>query len=275
MKKLWCAMACGALAFGCSAAGAEDSNLPWEKGSLSVGGFITSSSTELQINSNTLGAGAVVDLENLLGVDADKSTWRVDGFYRFGSSRRHQIDIHYYSSRRTGNRVLDEQIQIGDQVFPVNAVVDTKFDLSFINAEYSYAFFQDDRVRLAAAVGLHTTGVDLKLQQIGGAAQVEEESFTAPLPVFGLHGDVVLTDRWRIKGSVDLFYLSLSGYKGALADSMLAVEYLPFKHLGFGAGLNAVRIKAESDGNNDYGLDLNGELKFRFTGALLYLKAYY
>lgn len=275
MNKVWYATVCCALVFGCSTAAAEGGDQPWEKGSLSIGGFITSSSTEIQVNSDTLGAGAVVDLENLLGVGSDKSTWRVDGFYRLGSSRRHQIDVHYYNSRRSGSRVLDQDIQVGDQIFPVNAVVDTRFDLTFVNADYSYAFLQDDRVRLAAAVGLHVTGVELKLQEVGGSAQVEEQSFTAPLPVVGLKADIALTQRWRLRGGIDVFYLSLSGYQGVLADSILAVEYLPFKHIGFGAGVNSLRINVKADGNSDTGLDLNGRLNFRFTGALLYVKAYY
>jgi hypothetical protein len=275
MKSIWRAVACGAFVLGCGAVQAADGNLPWEKGSLSIGGFITNSTTELQINSKALGAGAVVDLENALGVSADKTTWRLDGFWRFGSTRRHQIDVHYYDSRRSGSKVLDQDIQIGDEAFPINAAVDTEFDLRFLNVDYSYAFLQDSRVRLSGAIGLHTTGVELKMQEVGGAARVEEESFTAPLPVVGLRGDVVLTEKWRLKGGLDLLYLSYSGYTGVLSDALLAVEWLPFKHVGFGAGLNAVNIKVESDGDNDYGLDLNGEVKLSFTGAMLYIKAFY
>jgi hypothetical protein len=275
MKDVCYAMACGAFALGCGAAQAADGSLPWEKGSLSIGGFITNSSTDLQINSDSLGVGAVVDVEDALGVSSDKSTWRLDGFWRFGNTRRHQIDFNYFDSRRSGNKVLDEQIQIGDEVFPINARVDTEFDLRFINVNYSYAFLQDNRVRLAAAIGLHTTSVELKLQEVGGSAKVEEESFTAPLPAVGLRGDVVLTERWRLRGGLDVFYLSTGGYTGVLSDALLAVEWLPFKHLGFGAGLNAINIKVEADGDDDYGLDLNGELKFRFTGAMLYIKAFY
>ena len=275
MKNVWNTLACGAFALGCGAAQAADGNLPWEKGSLSIGGFITNSSTDLQINSDSLGVGAVVDLEDTLGVSSDKSTWRLDGFWRFGNTRRHQIDFTYFDSRRSGNRVLDESIQIGDEVFPINARVDTEFDLRFINVNYSYAFFQDDRVRLAGAVGLHTTGVELKLKEVGGAANVEEESFTAPLPAVGLRGDIALTERWRLKAGLDVFYLSTGGYTGVLSDALLAVEWLPFKHVGFGAGLNAINIKVDADGDDDYGLDLNGQLKFRFTGAMLYIKAFY
>ncbi|MGH8761496.1 MAG: hypothetical protein ACREVW_18645, partial [Burkholderiales bacterium] len=96
-------------------------------------------------------------------------------------------DLHYFDSRRSGNNVLDDQIQIGDTVFPVGAQVASEFDLKFINLDYSYAFFQDDRVRLSVAGGLHTTGVHYKVAS-PGLALFEDESFIAPLPVVGLRG---------------------------------------------------------------------------------------
>ena len=274
MKNVWNTLACGAFALWCGAAQAADGNLPWEKGSLSLGALIADSNTELQINSDTLGAGAVVDLENGLGVSSDISTWRLDAFWRFGRTRRHQLDIHYYDSRRDGSRTLGQDIQVGDQTFPAGSGVSTEFDLQFINIDYSYAFLQDERVRIAVAGGLHTTRVRLKLES-PGLALFEDESVTAPLPVVGLRGDVVLTEHWRLRGGLDVLYLSLSGYTGVLSDATLAVEWLPFKHVGFGAALNAVNIKVKADGDDEYGLDLNGELKFRFTGAMLYIKAFY
>ena len=47
---------------------AQSEDLPWEKFSIAVGGFLTESDTSIQLNSKTLGIGAVVDLENVLGV---------------------------------------------------------------------------------------------------------------------------------------------------------------------------------------------------------------
>ena len=58
------------------AAHAQDN--PWEKFSIAVGGFLTESDTRIQINSKNLGVGAIVDLENVLGVERSYSTYRVD-----------------------------------------------------------------------------------------------------------------------------------------------------------------------------------------------------
>jgi hypothetical protein len=263
-------IACGLLALSAGTVRAQSGSMPWEKGSIQIGGFITSSDTEMRVNSSTGAVGAVVNVEDALGVGGEKSTYRIDGFYRFGETRRHQIDLHYFDSRRSGTRVLDQTIQIGDTTFPIGATVATQFDLQFANIEYSYAFFQDDRVRLSVAGGLHTTGVKFKLDS--PPALFQDQSFTAPLPVVGLRGEVAITERWRLKGSIDAFYLEYDQFTGLLADTSLAVEYLPFKHVGFGLGVNNVRMKVESDGDNAEGTDLNGELKFNFTGLLMYAR---
>jgi hypothetical protein len=267
-------LACVLLAASAGPARAQSDGQPWEKGSIQVGGFLTSSGTEMRVDSKTGGLGAVVNLEDVLGVGADKFTYRIDGFYRFGETRRHQIDLHYFDSRRSGDRVLDETIRIGDTVFPVGATVASQFDLKFINLDYSYAFFQDDRVRLSVAGGLHTTGVHLKVES-PGLALFEDQSFTAPLPVIGFRGEVAVTERWRLKGGVDAFYLEYDKYTGMLSDTNLAVEYLPFKHMGVGLGVNSVRMKVSTAGDNSSVSSLNGELKFNFTGLLMYARFFF
>lgn len=268
--KVW--IVCGLLAFSAGTVRAQSASLPWEKASIQIGGFITSSDTQMRVDSKGGGAGAVVNLEDALGLNSEKTTYRIDGFYRFGETRRHEVELHYFDSRRSGEKVLDRTIEVGDTTFPIGASVSTQFDLKFINLDYSYAFFQDDRVRLSVAGGLHTIGVHYKLDS-PGLALFEDEKFTAPLPVAGFRGEVVVTERWRLKGGVDVLYVEYNQYTGALADTNVAVEYLPFKHAGFGLALNNVRMKLESDGGD--GTSLNGQLNFNFSGLLLYARLFY
>lgn len=263
----------GCLLTAAGTAQAEDpSSFPWEKASLSIGGFVSTTNSELQLNSESLGVGTVIDLENGLDMDSQFSTYRIDGFYRFGSTRRHQIEMHYYRSDRDGSRVTDQEYQIGDTVFPAGSGITSELDTWFFNINYAYAFFQDDRVRLSGAVGVHTTGIKLKVSSLGSG--VEEEEVTAPLPVIGVRADIALTERWRLWGSTDLFYLSYDNYRGGLMDAAIGIEYLPFKHVGFGLGLNAVKYRVEGDGDGDLS-DINGEVRYDFAGALLYMKLFF
>ena len=256
-----------------AAAAQSDYSGPWEKASLQLGGFVGTTNSEFQLNSETLGAGAVVDLENGLGMDADYSSFRIDALYRTGKSRRHQWELHYYRSDRDGERVLDQTYQIGDTVFPAGSGVSSNLELWFANANYSYAFLQDDRVRLSGSLGVHTTGIKFDVAASGIGS--ESEDVTAPLPVIGARFDVVLTERWRLRSSIDLFYLAFDDYRGSLLDTGIAVEYLPFKNVGFGLGYNAVRYRVDADEEGGLGGEWNGEIRYDFAGALLYMKLFF
>lgn len=256
------------LAVSAGSAIAQTEELPWEKFSIAVGGFLTESDTSIQLNSKTLGVGAVVDLENVLGVERSFGTYRIDLRYRLGESRRHEVEFHYFDSRRTGDKVLSEDLQIGDAFFPAGTGVVTQFDMQFANADYVYNFLMDDRVRFGASVGLHTTGVALKVSDSGNQKE-ENEDFTAPLPMVGLRAEVLMTQRWRLKADVNFFYLEYDSYTGRLGDFILAVEYVPWKNFGIGGGVNAINYRIEADADSDV-TDFNGELKFQLTGLMLY-----
>jgi hypothetical protein len=262
----WLAVA--GLAAVAGSAHAQGDGAPWEKFSIAVGGFVTESDTSIQVNSKTLGVGAVVDLETVLGVERSFSTYRIDARYRFGQSRRHEVEFHYFNSDRTGDKVLEEDLQIGDVIFPAGTGVVTDFELQFANIDYVYNFLMDDRVRFGASAGLHTTGVRLKVSETGGP-NVEDEEFTAPLPMIGLRAEVLMTERWRLKADVNLFYLEYDNYTGRLGDFILAVEYVPWKHFGIGAGLNSINYRIDADGDSSVA-DFNGELDFQLTGFMLY-----
>jgi hypothetical protein len=251
----------------------DDYDGPWEKFSLSVGGFLTETDTTIQINSESLGVGAVVELEDVLGVERSFSTYRIDATYRFGQTRRHEIEFHHFSSKRSGDKTLDEELQIGDIIFPADTGVITDFEMTFTNVDYVYNFLLDDRVRFGVSAGLHTTGFRLKVAETGGV-NVEDQEFTAPLPMVGLRLGVLLSERWRFRTDVNLFYIEFDNYTGRLGDIVVAVEYNPWKNFGFGAGLNAINYRVEAKPDADL-TDLNGQVKFQLNGVMFYGKYFF
>ena len=266
----YAAVLTGALLYAGFAHGQDSYNGPWEKFSFAVGGFVTESDTTFQLNSKAAGVGAVVDLENALGVERSFNTYRIDTKYRFGETRRHEIEFHYFDSKRDGDKTLEQDLQIGDVEFLAGTGVLTEFELRFANLDYVYNFLMDDRVRLGVSAGLHATGVKLKVSDSGGSS-AEEESFTAPLPMLGLRSEVLLTERWRLKIDVNFFYLEYDRYTGRLSDSFIGVEYIPWKNFGFGAGINNINYALEADDDSSIA-DWNGELEFQLTGFMLYGK---
>ena len=245
----------------------------WPKFEFAVGGFVTNDDTNIQVNSATLGAGVNVNLEDALGIDASSNTYRVDMLYRFGETRRNEIEFHYFKNKRDGSKVLEEDIQVGDQIFPAGTGVNSDNSLTFYNLDYVYNFLLDDRVRLGGSVGVHTTGIKLNISESGGG-KAESESVTAPLPMVGLRLDVVLAKHWRMKTNINLFYIEYDNYTGRLSDTFVGVEYVPWKHFGLGAGVNAINYYIEADGGSDF-TSFNGSFNYRLTGLMFYGKYFF
>lgn len=265
----------GVVCFAGLAHAQETYELPWDKFNLSLGGFITTSDTTLQLNSETLGVGAVFNLENVLGVESSMSTYRIDTRYRFGETRRHEIEFHYFTSKRDGSRTLKEDLQIGEIIYPAGTGVFTEFELTFANFDYVYNFLMDDRVRLGVSVGLHTTGIRLAVAETGGAKR-EEEEFTAPLPMLGFRSEVILAKKWRAITDLNLFYIEYDRYTGRLADVAFALEWRPWKRFGLGAAINAIDYEVEADSSADLALGgWNGQLEYRMSGLLFYGKFFF
>ena len=263
----------GLILFASIAHAQTDDTKVWPKFEFAVGGFVTNDDTSIQINSTTLGAGVNVDLEDALGIDATTRTYRIDLLYRFGETRRNEIEFHYFDNKRDGSKVLEEDIQVGDEIFPAGTGVNSDSSLTFYNIDYVYNFLMDDRVRLGGSIGLHTTGIKLDISESGGGKATSQD-VTAPLPMVGLRLDVVLTKHWRMKTNLNLFYIEYDNYTGRLSDTFVGVEYAPWKHFGLGAGVNAINYYIEADGGSDF-TSFNGSLEYRLTGLMFYGKYFF
>ena len=250
---------------------------PWEKFSFNAGYFISSTNTNLSLGS---GLGVTVDVEELLGLDTTNSVFRVDAFWRLTDNRRHRLDFTWFSFRRDGNRTIGQDIEYEDDegniiTIPAGSQVNTKFDLDIYKAAYSYSFFQDDRMDFAANIGLYIMPIDIGINATGLINVDETERFTAPLPTLGIRMDFAITPKWFLRSGFDVFYLEVKEFTGAIYEAHVAVEYLPWKHLGFGLGFNTFNLDIEADGEDYPQIDFVGELNFRYSGLLLYAKMFF
>jgi hypothetical protein len=247
---------------------------PWEKFSLDLGYFIANTNTDISLGS---GLGLTVSVEDLLGLDSTDSVFRVGGSWRFTDNRRHRLDLDWFSFRRDGSTTIGQDFPIKDDdgneiTIPAGSQVTSKFNFDIYRAGYSYSFFQDDRMDLAFSVGLYVMPIEIGLNASGLINVNETERFTAPLPTFGLRMDFALTPKWFIRSNFDIFYLEIKEFTGTIYESGVAIEYIPWKHLGFGLGFNTFNFEIEADGEDYPGIDFKGEISFRYTGLLLYAK---
>jgi len=280
-NRVCCAAAlCGAALF-CGAAenafGAENEKgyLPWEKGSIKFGGFISAFDSTLAFGSDA-GAGITFNAEDLFGLETSLTVFRAEAMYRPGKSLRHQMDFTYASYNRDGSATLSQDVTIGDVTYPVGARVESVFNFDIIRGTYTYALLQDERMRIAAGLGVYAVPLEysLKIETTSGRSSVEGADTTLPLPALALRGEFQLIPRLFLNAGIDAMYLEISDFKGSLLDVNVGLEYRPWKYVGFGVGYNGMGVNVEGEsGNSDYpGADFVGSVDVRFTGLMLYGK---
>jgi hypothetical protein len=249
----------------------------WEKFSLNLGYFIANTQTGVRLGS---GLGVSVDVEDLLGLDTTNSAFRAEASWRFTDNRRHRLDFQWFSFRRDGSNKIGQDIHYKDKdgiehTIPAGTYVESFFDFDIYQFAYSYSFFQDDRIDLAGSLGLYVMPIDFGLTATGLLNVGGSESFTAPLPVLGVRADFEITPKWYFRSGLQLFYLELGEFQGSILETNVAIEYLPWKHFGFGLGFDSLNVHVEADGDDYPGIDFKGEINFHYTGLQLYAKLYF
>jgi hypothetical protein len=211
---------------------------------LGAGAFFPQTNTQAQLSSNRTGVGATVDFEQSLDLERSKTVPALVGRWRLGE--RWRVDAEYFQLNRSSERRIDRQIEWGDQVFPVNAEVSTKFDFSDLRLSLGYSFFRRADKELGVGLGLHVASYDVSLSTANFGS--ESEDVLAPLPVLSFYSQFALTEHWAVGARLDRFSLSYDKYDGSLTSLALDLLYQPFKHVGFGAGYRALAIRVEAEG---------------------------
>jgi len=255
------------------AAKTEVENLPWDKASIMLGSFISSTNSNVRLSAKGLGVG--FDVEEALGLDTTTTVLRLGGVWRFSDNRRHRADLSWFALRRDGNTQLGQDIVIDGVTYPTGTTVNTSFDIDVYKAAYSYSFFMDDRMDIGASAGLYVMPLQFELASSGLLTSQASESVTAPLPVFGLRADFAMTPKWILNTRLEVFYLEYQQFKGAIYDSSVGVEYKAFKRVGFGLAVENFNIGVEAEGEDYPEIDLVGKIEYRYLGAMLYARVYF
>ena len=249
-----------------SAEEAEPNRGSKDRFSISVGTFLVRFDTTVRVDSETLGRGTEIDLEEDTNLDREQTDVRLDGYYRIG--KRHRLDYGAIFFSREASRTIDRTIQFGDTVFDVNGFLSTRFKNDVLKLAYRYSFVRNPRVEAGLTLGVSAFVVDLGMTGEtagGGAVSEETEDFVAPIPVLGLHADVALGKSWFFRTAGEFFDVSIDDREGSLSDVRAAFDWYPFKHVGFGVGFNRLRITYA---------DLSAaevDLTYAYSGTIFYL----
>ncbi len=253
--------------------GEETQDKPWERFSLSLGGFLAGLSSNVRMGSDALGVGLDIDVEEALDMESTTAAFRTDILYRSGKTRHHRWDLNYFNFRRNATKVLGRDIEFQGQTYSVGTRVDSFLNIEIIKGGYSFSLFQDDRFDLAVGLGAYVMPIDVGLSSAAQGSR--SESITAPLPVFSLRNDFAYTPKIFLRQNIEFFYLEMGQFEGLLTDVKIALEYNPWQHVGFGLGLDYLRLRIKADGEDYPAIDFVGDIKFAYAGLMLYAKYFF
>ena len=280
MTRRLTAVALAALVLGALAPGAHaqlpgqthDRRVLSDRGGISLGGFLIDFRTDAAVGTETL-LGTRIRLEDDLNMDDDRSTVRLDGFYRF--SARHSVEYSLVDLSRKGSAVIDEEIEFEGVTYEVGAAVDSKFDSRLLKLVYRFSFINDGKVDAGISAGLSTFSFDLELAGIGtiddgtnGTTEGfvrEDAALIAPIPVFGLFVSYAITPRFVFRADASFFGIEFGDYEARLVDGRALVDYFFTEHFGIGGGFNATSVDVQRRGDQPFSVD------YRFSGLLAYL----
>ena len=231
---------------------------------ISLGAFITDRDTSTRVDSNTLGRGTTVVLEDDLGLDSSQTVFRLDGHVR--TAERHRINFSVFDLSRDSTRTIDQDIQFGDEVFSVNTSIDSNFDLDIYKIAYTYSVWRTEHGFLGVDAGIHVADL-VETLSAPSAGQFQLKALTAPLPVIGIRGEYYFTPKLRLAGAAEYFALEYNDIKGRLADIYLGMDYKVMDKLGLGIAYNYVTVDIDAAKS-----ELSGGLDWQYDGFLLYFR---
>jgi long-subunit fatty acid transport protein len=265
----------GVLACSTSVGARADSIKPGqEKFKLMLGGFLPAFNTDVEVD-NEDQLGDDVALGSDLGVDEDESGGWVGFEWRI--AEKHRLGAMYSSFTMTGTRVIDRQITIGDEIYPVDATVTTSHQIELIPITYSYSFINNDSNEFAVTAGVNWNKITLSLTG-SSSLSADDISTTAsasadlPLPLFGIRFDHHFSDKWSAGGSAAFFSIEFAEStfeaSGSLVSARAYAEYRFGDRFGAGVAIDGFKLDinaAKSRWTGEYVLD--------YWGPQLYITA--
>jgi len=217
------------------------------------GGWVFGADTTVSLIGQS-GAGTVIDFDKTLSGETSNSLFRVDGSWNW--SKRHGLAYSWYDVNRTGRRIIDEDIDFGDQVFPVGADISSQLDIKLNRLAYRYGLVRSEEVNLDLGGGIYYANIGMTLTANGNVGSVADgtskaASLKAPMPTAGLNLECKLAKRLFGTFAADFFYFSYNDWQGSLTDVQIGLAYKIARNWTLGAAYDRFVIGLDGPSGND------------------------
>jgi hypothetical protein len=242
---------------------------------LGVFGTAQALGTTIRVDPEGGGSGTEFKAGQVLGLG--NSTFEPAAYIRWRLGRRHELQLGYQLSRRSGERTLADTLRFRDTLLVAGARVSSTMRTDQAGLIYRFAFTAKDRTQIGIGVGISVLPLRLQLDAVAGVtgggadtARVEgtrETSFTVPTGSLGLYGRFRVGERWYVTADTRGLYLKIQNFKIYVFEGGLQGRYFFSNAIGaeLGYTISAYQVDVQVAPTDRRFLNIDFAGKLRFT----------
>jgi hypothetical protein len=208
--------------------------------------------------------GALIDLEELLGFDEQKTTWGLDAFYRLTRNRKHTIRVTYIDFTRDAYAAVSGTVPIFDVEFIGD--VKSRFEnrVGTITYQYSFTNAQKTEAGISGGLGFYKYGLGIEGRYLIdnnpdlGEFGSRSENVLAPVPTVGFFINHAFRPNLILDLSTSFISLSIGPHEGRIFNTAGNITWYFTRHFGLGLGLTGSDVVYENTGS---GTRIKAELR--------------
>ena len=202
-------------------------------------------SSEIRLDSEILGEGTTVNFENL-GLAADKTIPTLA--FQWQIAKRHRVGVRWQDIERTSTTHVEEDIQWGDVIIPIDATLSLDFEVTQYFVDY--AFYPWVKENWTAGFGLGFRWMDLSTTLAWEGLNASDDgrsqsTASGPLPYLYFEYRRLFSDHWRFMTGVGWLSVKVGDIDGTQWVGHVGIEYLAGKWWSFGAGFNLATVDVD------------------------------
>jgi hypothetical protein len=249
-------------------ASAEDQTFRLDDGHKYFIGFgtaIVEFDTTFRIEDKKSQLSLFIDGEGTLGLPDVSNVSTVFGGVRLGE--KHSLRASFFSVKR------ESRFEVSDLNLEDLIIVDAELSLTdstnFLNLDYGYNLFRDDRSSVDLLLGLFVLDLNYVFEANGqveingfveGGQYIQDASVIAPVPNIGLNLDFAFTPKWSVGANVSFIQGQYQEISASAFRTGLRAKYQFSRHFAGQIGLSYfdARVTIDEDDtkmNIGYGYD--------------------
>lgn len=209
-----------------------------DKWEIRIGSYLASLDTDFRADPNNFEQGTAIDLEKDLGFDDSENLLRLTVAYRI---KRHQVAFGYYEFSRDASKRIPFEIEFQDEVFPVDALVDSRYDWTAVEGRYTYWPVMKAKTAVGVGAGVLRLSVGVLLEVGAGRLEQRIESevdVDELIPELGAQVRHAVTPKLMFKAGINGVFFDLEDIDGEVIEVGAGFEHQTTKHVGVGASFS-------------------------------------